>query len=114
MSQQSKPILTHSVTLTGTVTERRFVTGAGAQTGAAGNAIGVAQYGGASGETIPVTGIGTEVVEAGAAIAANALVESDSSGRAVTRSAGATLGRLAPGQSAAGAGDFVEVILHQN
>lgn len=114
MSRQSTPILTLNLTLTGTVVAERFVTGAGAQTGAAGNAIGVARTAGVSGDRIAVDTLGTAVVEVGAAISANALVESDSSGRAITRSAGVTLGRLAPGESASAAGQFVEVILFTN
>ncbi len=114
MSRQCIPLLTLTLGLTATVVAERFVTGAGAQTGAAGNALGVARTAGVSGENIPVDVIGTAIVEAGAAIAANALVEADSVGRAVTKSAGVTLGRLAPGQSATAAGQFVEIILIQN
>lgn len=114
MSRQYFPLLTLTLGLTGTVVAERFVTGAGAQTGAAGNALGVARTAGVSGESIPVDVIGTAVVETGAAISANALVEADASGRAVTKSAGVTLGRLAPGQSATAAGQFVEIILIQN
>ena len=114
MSRQCQPILTMTLPLTGTVTTNRFVTGAGAQTGAAGNALGVARTSGVSGDNIPAVVIGTAIVEAGAAISANALVEADSSGRAVTKSAGVTLGRLAPGESATAAGQFVEILLIQN
>lgn len=114
MSRQCIPVLTLGLTLTGTVVAERFVTGAGAQTGAAGNALGVTRTAGVSGDIVPVDVIGTAIVEAGAAIAANALVESDASGRAVTKSAGVTLGRLAPGQVATAAGQFVEVLLIQN
>lgn len=114
MSRQAISLLTLTLGLTGTVVANRFVAGDGTQTGAAGNAIGVARTAGVSGDNIPVDAIGTAVVEAGAAISANALVEADASGRAVTKSAGVTLGRLAPGQSASAAGQFVEVILIQN
>lgn len=114
MSRQCTPLLTLTLGLTGTVVAERFVTGAGAQTGAAGNAIGVARTAGVSGNNIPVDVIGTAVVETGAAIAANALIEADASGRAVTKSAGVTLGRLAPGEVATAAGQFVEVLLIQN
>lgn len=114
MSRQGIALLTETLTLTGTVVANRFVTGAGAQTGAAGNAMGVARTAGVSGENIPVDTIGTAWVEAGAAIAANALVEADASGRAVTKSAGVSLGRLCPGQSASAAGQFVEIRLFPN
>lgn len=114
MSRQCIPLLTVTLALTGTVVAERFVTGAGAQTGAAANALGVARTAGVSGDNIPVDVIGTAIVEAGAAIAANALVEADSSGRAVTKSAGVTLGRLAPGQSTTATNQFIEIILIQN
>lgn len=112
--RQATPILTKTLRLTGTVVAERFVTGAGAQTGAAGNAIGVTRTAGVSGDLVPIDMLGTAIVEAGAAIAANALVEADSSGRAVTRSAGVTLGRLAPGEVATASGQFVEIILFPN
>lgn len=114
MSRQAFPILTLSLTLSGTVVAERFVTVAGAQSGAAGNALGVARTAGVSGDVVPVDVVGTTIVETGAAIAVGALVEADSSGRAVTKSAGVTLGRLAPGQSATAAGQFVEILLIQN
>ncbi len=114
MSKQSKSLLVLSVVATAAITANRFATVAGAQTGAAGNSIGVADSAAAIGERFPVVNQGTAVVEAGAAIAAGALVEADASGRAVTKAAGVTLGRLAPGESAAGVGNFVEVILFTN
>lgn len=114
MSRQCTPILTLSLTLTATVVAERFVTVAGAQTGAAGNAIGVTRTAGVAGDVVPVDTLGTAVVEVGAAIAAGALVESDASGRAVTRSAGVTLGRLAPSQVATAAGQYVEILLFTN
>lgn len=114
MSRQCISLLTLTLGLAGTVVAERFVTGAGVQTGAAGNALGVSRTAGISGDNVPVDVIGTTIVESGAAIAANALVEADSLGRAVTKSAGVTLGRLAPGQSASAAGQFVEIILIQN
>ena len=48
--------------------------------------------------------MGTTIAEAGAAIAANAAVELDGSGRVITKSAGVTVGRLMPGSVAAAAG----------
>lgn len=114
MSRQSISVLALTLGLTGTVVANRFVTGAGVQTAAGGNALGVAVTDGVAGENIPVTHLGTEIVEAGAVIAANALVESDASGRAIPHSAGTILGRMAPTQSAAAAGEFVEVIQYQN
>ena len=107
-------LLAVAITATGAITSNRFVTAAGALTGAAGNAQGVAQSDAAIGAKVTATVIGTEVVETGAAIAAGALIESDATGRAITKAAGVTLGRLAPGEVATAAGQFVEIILIQN
>lgn len=101
-------------TATGVITANRFVTPAAAVAGAGLNAQGVAQNAAAIGEKITTTVMGTEVVETGAAIAAGALIECDATGRAITKAAGVTLGRLAPGESASAAGQFVEVILIPN
>lgn len=115
MSAQGHPLLGVSVVATAALTAHRFVVLAtGAQAGAGVAGVGVADNDAAIGEAVNVTVIGTKQVEAGAAIAAGALVESDASGRAITRSAGATLGRLAPREVAAAAGEKVEVILFQN
>lgn len=115
MTAQSHSLLSVPVKATGTVTAHRFmVLATGVQAGAAASGVGVADADAVAGDWVNVHLIGTKQIEAGAAIAAGALVESDASGRAITRSAGTTLGRLAPGESAAVAGDKVEVILFQN
>lgn len=114
MSKQSLNLLTFSMTALGVIAANRFVTTTGAQAGAAANTYGVAEASAVGGEKLAVTSHGTAVVEAGAAIAAGALVETDATGRAITRAAGPIVGRLAPGQSAAAAGAFVEVILINN
>lgn len=113
MSRQSSPIFTLSVTYTGTVAAARFVTPAGAQAGADANTLGVARAGGASGDMDSVDVLGTAIVEAGAAVAANATVKSDASGRAITW---ATSGaKVAIALEAAGAaGQFIEVLLIPN
>lgn len=107
-------LLALPVLATAAITANRFITPAGAPTGAAGNAQGIAQTDAAIGAKVTTTVLGTEVVETGAAIAAGALIESDATGRAVTKSAGITLARLAPGEVATSAGQFVEVILIPN
>lgn len=99
---------------TGVIAANRFVTPAAAVAGAGLNAQGVAQMAAAIGEKFTTTVMGTEVVETGAAIAAGALIECDATGRAITKAAGVTLARLAPGESASAAGQFVEVILIPN
>ncbi|MBK8638036.1 MAG: DUF2190 family protein [Chromatiaceae bacterium] len=113
MSQQSLSLLTLTLTLSGTVTPRRFVTSTGAQTGADGNAIGVARLGGVSGDKVPVDVLGTAVVEAGAAIAVGATLKADASGRAITWvTAGGRLGVAL--EAAAAAGDLIECLLLDN
>ncbi|MDD5297657.1 MAG: DUF2190 family protein [Rhodocyclaceae bacterium] len=114
--QNSTPILTLTVVATGAIAAQRFVGPTGAVAAAAGNALGVSRYLSAqAGDKIPVDTLGTAYVEAGAAIAAGALVESDSVGRAITRNAGVALGRVAPGDpGASAAGKFTEIILFPN
>jgi hypothetical protein len=112
--KQNKSNLTLSVVATGVIVAQRFVTPAGAQAGDGVNAYGVADSVAAVGERLPVINQGTAIVETGAAIAAGALVQSDAQGRAITKAAGITQGRLAPGEVSTGAGQFVEVILINN
>lgn len=113
MSAQAISLLTLTVALTGTVAAHRFVTPAGAQAGADANTLGVARAGGISGEKVPVDVIGTAVVEAGAAIAAGATLETDASGRAVTwATSGPKVGIAL--QAASGAGVMIEVLLLPN
>lgn len=96
----------------GAIVAERFVSPAGTQTAAAGNALGVARSAAASGEVFPCDAIGTAIVEAGAAIALGAKVEADAQGRAVTQASGVTLGRALQAASAAGA--RIEVLLIAN
>lgn len=113
MSQQAIALLTLTVALTGTVTANRFVTAAGAQAVADSNTLGVARTAGVSGDKVPVDVIGTAVVEAGAAIAAGATLESDASGRAVTwATSGGKVGIAL--EAATAAGQMIEVLLLPN
>lgn len=113
MSQQSISLLALTVALTGTVAASRFVTPAGAQAGADANTLGVVRTAGVSGEKVTADVLGTAVVEAGAAVAANATVKSDASGRAITWvTAGAKVGIAL--QAASAAGDLIEVLLIPN
>lgn len=113
MSLQSTPVLTLTVTLSGNVAARRFVTPAGAQATGDANTLGVARVAGGSGDKIAVDVLGTAVVEAGAAIAAGATIETDADGKAVTW---ATSGpKVAIALEAAGAGGaLIEVLLIPN
>jgi hypothetical protein len=116
MSQQSSPVQVLSVVSAAALSANRFVTTAGAVPAAAATCLGVAQTKAVgAGERIPVTVLGTEIVEFGAAVAAGAAIECDVQGRAITLAAGVKLGRLAPDQAAiTAAGQFGEVILIPN
>lgn len=113
MSNQNIALLTLSIALTGTVAANRFVTAAGAQAGADANTLGVSRVAGVSGDIAPVDVIGTAVVEAGAAVAANATLKSDSSGRAITWASSGAKVALAL-EAATAAGQMIEVLLIQN
>jgi hypothetical protein len=114
MAAGSIPKLTLGVVATAALTQYRGATVLGAVPAAGANALGIATTGGAIGERVPVAVLGTALAEAGAAISAGAALELDASGRVVTRSTGVTVGRMAPGMTAAAAGDVVEVVLIPN
>ncbi len=112
MSQQNVSLLSLPLLLSATVAANRFVTAAGAQVAANGNSFGAARFGGVSGERITADVIGTAIVESGAAIAANATLGSDATGRAVPWASG---GKLAVAlQAASTAGQMIEVLLLPN
>jgi len=113
--RQSIPTLVLSILASAVLSANRFISLTGGVPAAGGNSYGVTQTSVKSGELAPVAIAGTEIVETGAAIAVNALIQTDNQGRAITKDTGATLARMAPGQAAAtGAGQFVEVILIPN
>jgi len=113
MSQQATPLLALPVTLSGTVAANRFIAPTGAYASADGNTLGVARSGGDSGAKVTVDVLGTAVVEAGAAVAANATLKVDSIGRAITwATSGAKIGMAL--QAASGAGVMIEVLLVPN
>lgn len=108
-------ILTLTVTAAATLSANRGVTGGGAVPAAAASVIGFTRTSGASGDLVPVDVLGTTVAEAGAAIAVGAAVEVDNLGRVITLASGVKVGRMAPGQAAAGAaGALVEIVLIPN
>lgn len=113
MGQAAIPVLTLTIAASGTIATQRFVTPAGAQAGADANVLGVTRVAAVSGDKIPVDVLGTTMVEAGAAVAVNATLKSDGSGRAITwASSGA---KVALALMAAGAaGDMIEVLLIPN
>lgn len=113
MSAQNLAVLALTKTLTGTVAANRFVTAAGAQAGADANTFGACRQGGGSGDVVTIDVIGTAIVEAGAAVAANATVKSDASGRAITwATSGAKVGLAL--EAATAAGQLIEVLLVPN
>lgn len=97
------------VAATAAVAQYQPVQASGAPAVAAGNAMGFATIGGASGTRVPVgTGI-TVIAVAGAAIAVGAALEVHTTvTQVVTRSAGVTIGRALT--AAAAAGDLIEVM----
>lgn len=95
----------------GTVSAHRFVTAAGAQAGADANVLGVAAYDGVDEDTTVDT-LGIVSVEAGAAVAADAELSSDASGRAVTKVGGPTVARSL--DAAAAAGELIRCSLIPN
>lgn len=111
MAASKFSLLVSSVLAGAALSQYRAVTEAGAVPAAAARCFGFTETAAASGERVPVAVMGTTIAEAGAAIAANAAVELDASGRVVTRSAGVTVGRLMPGYTAGAAGDLVEIML---
>ena len=114
MAASSTNSLVLTVIATAAIAAFRGVTVTGAQVGAGANSLGFSQIAGAIGDAVPVVVLGTAIAEAGAAIAAGALVELDANGRVITRAAGAIVGRMAPGSTAAALGDQVEVFLIPN
>lgn len=112
MSQQNISVLALTVVATGVVNKRRFVSVAAAQAGAGVNTLGVSQEDAAIGDALALDVLGTAVVEAGAAVAKGAALQSDANGRAVTKDAGVTTARAL--EAAAAEGDPIEVLLIPN
>lgn len=112
MAQGSTPLLTLSVVATAALTQARAVTGLGAVPAAAARCLGVARTNGAIGDRVTVDVDGTTIAEAGAAVAVDAALELDSSGRFITKASGVTVGRALSAASASG--QMIEVLLIAN
>lgn len=113
--QNCTPLLTLSVVATGAIAAQSFASPTGGQATAGGNAMGVARYAAnQAGDKVPVDVIGTTVVLSGAALTPGSLVEVGAGGLAVPKNTGVAVARVAPGDSAPGAGAPVEVILLPN
>ena len=104
-----QPILTTSITASGALTKQTFIGFGGALCAAAAKALGVCAASTASGEQAPVITDGIAQVIAGAAVAVGAAVEADSSGYAVTKSAGVINGYALDAADASG--DVIRVHL---
>lgn len=90
------------------LTRFRFATFAGGVATAGAPALGVPVSSFDAGEQAGVATHGEILVEAGAAIAVGAEVESDATGRAITKTTGAVCGRAR--DAAAAAGDIIRVL----
>lgn len=113
MAASAVDILTIGLIATGTVTQFQPIQASGANATAAGNAVGFARIGGAAGERIPTTVLGTSIAIAGAAISVGALVEVGATvTKVVTKSAGVAIGRAL--SAAAADGDQIEVLILPN
>jgi hypothetical protein len=113
MAFQGTSLLALSRVAAGSISAQRFVSAAGTQTGADGNAIGVARTAASAGDLITVDGMGTAPVEAGGSFSKGATLKSDSAGRAIQwATSGARLAIAL--EASGGAGQVVEVILLSN
>lgn len=110
MTAYEIPSLRFALEAGAAIARRRFVkadaNGNGVQAGAGESAIGVSMNDPASGETLELAD-GIVIVEAGAVIAANSLVQSDANGKAIALAAGIPLGTALT--ASAGAGNFIAV-----
>lgn len=110
--QGSTPLLSLPIVATAALTQARAVSGLGAVPAAAARCLGIARTSAAIGERVTVDVDGTAVGEAGAAIAIDAALELDASGRFITKAAGVTVGRALSATTAAG--QMLEVLLIAN
>lgn len=103
-------LLTLTVAASAAVAACRVITLAGAYPAAGAKGIGVTRTSGEEGDLLPVDVLGTTIAEAGAAIAADADLMADASGRVVPLTAGkVAIGRALEAAGAAGA--QIEVLL---
>lgn len=103
-----KILLTTTILALVVLARYRFVSFLGGVPAAGAAVLGVATTGFDAGEQAGVNTHGEILVEAGAAIAVGAEVESDATGRAVTKTTGVAFGRVR--DAAAAAGDIIRVL----
>lgn len=109
------PVLAASIKAAAALVKRRFATTSGGVPAAGANCAGVVRQDAQINDMATVDILGIVLVEFGAAVAAGAAIESDATGRAITRATGATVARMAPGQAAiTAAGQFGQVVLIPN
>ncbi|SFT73888.1 DUF2190 family protein [Halomonas saccharevitans] len=106
-------VLALTVTASGAVAGHRFVGFDGAQVAASGgDAMGVAGHDAVDGQDLALDVMGTSVVETAGAVAVGDEVVSDASGMAITNpGVGGEIVLARALDSAAGAGEFIEVLL---
>ena len=104
-------ILTLTVKAAATVAANRFIERDGTYPTAGGNALGVTRFDGVSGDLMAVDVLGTTVAECGAAVAADAALMVDATGKVVplAGSAKQAVGRALEAGSADGA--KIEILL---
>lgn len=104
-------LLTLTVIAAATLAANRFVERDGTYPAAGGNALGVTRFDGVAGDSLAVDVLGTTIVECGAAVAADAALMVDATGKVVTL-AGA--GKQAVGralEAGAADGSKIEILL---
>ena len=112
-AETQHPVLRLTVKLSATVGEHIFCTAAGALPTAGSNALGPADYAGASGDRVPVTVLGVATGVAAAEIASGAALMVDAAGKLKTLgSSKVAVGRALA--AAANAGDKLPVMLIPN
>jgi len=111
MATQNISLMSLTVAASATIEAHRFVTAAGVQAAAGGNALGVSRTEANVGEGVAADVIGTAIVEAEAAVAVDDPIEVGADGKAKVQSGGVTVARAL--QAAANAGDLIEVLLIQ-
>jgi hypothetical protein len=109
---QAIALLTLTRTAGAALTAQRFVAPDGTVPAAGANTLGVTRTDAAAGSPVAVDAIGTAIVEAAAAIADGAPIETTVDGRAVTKTTGISVARAL--QAAGAAGDKIEVLLIPN
>ncbi len=108
MTMPTIPVLTLSAVATGAIAAHRFVDFTDAQAALNEANKGAARHAAAIGEQVAVDAQGVVLVEAGAAVALGAEVQSDANGKAITLAAGVASGRAL--DAAAADGDLIRVL----